>query len=141
MDQRMSIVTLGVASVERSRAFYERLGWTASGASQDEIAFFQLNGMVLALHPRHKLAEDARVEAAGGGFAGVTLAQNYASPAEVDVAFTAAVAAGAAALKPPETVYWGGYSGTVGDPDGYCWELAHNPFFALDAAKNLILPP
>lgn len=142
MRPRLSLVTLGVADVARSRSFYERLGWRASGASQDGIAFFQLGTTVLALFSRAALAEDAQVHDAGpGGFAGVSLAQNYASPAEVDAAFASAVAAGAKPLKPPHATFWGGYSGYVGDPDGFCWELAHNPFFALDGDGGLSLPP
>ena len=141
MDRRISIVTLGVRSVAEARRFYERLGWRASSASQgDDVAFFQLNGMALSLFGRKALAEDARVKEPAPGFSGVSLAQNLHSPDAVDAAFAQAIAAGATALKPPETAFWGGYSGYFADPDGHVWELAHNPFFPLDADDKLVLP-
>ena len=141
MDQRMTIVTLGVRSVPDARRFYEKLGWRASSASQgDDVAFFQLNGMALSLFGRKALAEDAKVKDSAAGFSGVSLAQNLHSPDAVDAAFAQAVAAGGTALKPPETAFWGGYSGYFADPDGHLWELAHNPFFPLDERDNLVLP-
>ncbi len=147
MDQRLSIVTLGVTSVPAARRFYEKLGWTASSASQGaEIAFFQLNGMALALFGRSALmtdmalAVDAAVPAAKPGFSGVTLAQNLRGPEAVDELFARALAAGATALKRPEPTHWGGYSGYFADPDGHVWEVAHNPFFPLDQHGNLTLP-
>jgi hypothetical protein len=142
MDPRVTIVTLGVASVPAARRFYEALGWKASSASQgDDVAFFQMNGMALSLFGRRALAEDAAIADSQPGFSGVTLAQNLDSPASVDAAFAAALAAGATLLKRPETAFWGGYSGYFADPDGHIWELAHNPFFPLDADGNLVLPP
>ncbi len=140
MHPRLSIVTLGVADVARSRAFYERLGWRPSAASQDAIAFFQLGALGLALFARDALAADAGVPAMASG-PGLTLAQNYASPAEVDEAYAAALAAGATSLKPPHPAFWGGYSGYVADPDGFAWELCHNPFFALREDGSVTLPP
>jgi len=147
MDQRLSLVTLGVASVLAARRFYQALGWTASSASQgDEIAFFQLNGLALALFGRSALmadmalAADANVPEAKPGFSGVTLAQNLRSPEAVDDLFARALAAGATALKQPEPTHWGGYSGYFADPDGHVWEIAHNPFFPLDQHGNLTLP-
>ena len=141
MDQRITIVTLGVASVPAARRFYEALGWTASSASQGEdVAFFQLNGMALSLYGRAALAADAAVADSTPGFSGVTLAQNLASPEAVDEVFAKALAAGARQLKAPETAFWGGYSGYLADPDGHVWELAHNPFFPLDPDGNLVLP-
>ena len=142
MDPRVTIVTLGVASVPAARRFYEALGWTASSASQgDDVAFFQMNGMALSLFGRRALAEDAAIADSQPGFSGVTLAQNLDSPASVDAAFAKALSAGATLLKRPETAFWGGYSGYFADPDGHIWELAHNPFFPLDADGNLVLPP
>ena len=142
MDPRVTIVTLGVASVPAARRFYETLGWTASSASQgDDVAFFQMNGMALSLFGRRALAEDAAIADSQPGFSGVTLAQNLDSPASVDAAFAKALSAGATLLKWPETAFWGGYSGYFADPDGHIWELAHNPFFPLDADGNLVLPP
>jgi catechol 2,3-dioxygenase-like lactoylglutathione lyase family enzyme len=141
LDQRLTIVTLGVASVPAARRFYEKLGWTPSSAGQgDDVAFFQMNGTALSLFGRAALAADAAIADSQPGFSGVTLAHNLDSPAAVDAAFAQAIAAGATALKKPETVFWGGYSGYFSDPDGHIWELAHNPFFPLDPDGNLVLP-
>ena len=139
MEQRLSLVTLGVSSLAASRAFYEAIGWTISGASQGDIVFFQLNGLAFALYPRPLLAEDAQITDDGSGFSGVTLAHNCRSREAVDIAFAQAVAAGAKVLKRPETAFWGGYSGYFADPDGYLWEVAFNPHFPLDPAGNLML--
>ena len=140
MQQRLSLITLGVADLARSRAFYEALGWRASSASQGDVVFFQLNGMGLSLYPRAALAEDARVADSPAGFSGISLAQNQRSEAEVDALYARMIAAGASVVKRPEKVFWGGYSGYVADPDGHLWEIAHNPFFPLDDAGNLHLP-
>jgi uncharacterized protein len=140
MEPRISLVTLGVADLARSRAFYEALGWRASPASQPEIVFFQANGFALALYGRAALAEDAEVEDRPSGFSGITLAHNVGSEAEVDAVYAAAVTAGAQAVKLPRKVHWGGYSGYFADPDWHLWEVAWNPFFPLDAAGNLHLP-
>src|SRR5579885_3637377 len=127
MESRLNIVTLGVSDTARSRRFYEALGWKASSASQGDIVFFQLGGMVLALYSREALAEDATVAAAGSGFRGVTLAQNVRSKEEVARALKVAEAAGAKILKPAQDVFWGGHSGYFADPDGHLWEVAWNP--------------
>jgi catechol 2,3-dioxygenase-like lactoylglutathione lyase family enzyme len=138
--RRLSLVTLGVSDIDRARAFYEALGLEAAAASQGNVVFFQLtNGMALALYPRALLAEDAGVPDDGAGFDGVTLAQNVASPAEVDAVLAKAVACGARLVKPGQAVFWGGYSGYFADPDGHLWEIAHNPYFPLDEAGNLSL--
>jgi hypothetical protein len=137
MDQRISLITLGVADVNRARLFYERLGWTAESAN-DEIAFFQAGGMVLALWQRSKLAVDSAV-ADGGGWGGVTLAHNVASPAEVDGVIAAAEAAGATIGRPGAPTSWGGYSGLFVDPDGHPWEVAHNPGWNLSADGTIHL--
>jgi len=139
MEQRLSLVTLGVADVARSRAFYERLGWRAAPVSTDAIAFFDLGGWALALYGRAALAGDARVPAAGRGFSGITLAHNVRSPAEVDAILREAVAAGGALVKPAERAFWGGHSGHFADPDGHLWEVAHNPFFPLDERGRMSL--
>ena len=125
---RLSIVTLGVADLVRSTAFYEALGWARSAASQESITFFQLQGSVLGLYERGALADDAGVPAAGEGFRGVTCALNCDSRDEVDAVFAEWIAAGATPVKQPEAVFWGGYSSYVADPDGHLWEIAHNPF-------------
>jgi catechol 2,3-dioxygenase-like lactoylglutathione lyase family enzyme len=130
MDQRISLVTLGVADVGRARAFYEALGW--SGESPDgEVVFFQAGGMVVALWSREKLAEDSVVED-GGGWGGVTLAHNVDSPAAVDAVLAEAEAAGASVGRPGAPTFWGGYSGSFVDPDGHPWEVAHNPGWVLE---------
>lgn len=136
MEQRVSLITLGVADLPRSRRFYEEgLGWTASAASQESIVFFQLGGIGLALYGRAALAEDAglpdRHDADGGGFGGITLAHNVRSKEEVDSLLALAERAGGRLLKPGQSVFWGGYSGYFADPDGHPWEVAWNPFAPL----------
>ncbi len=111
MEQRVSIVTLGVADLKRSREFYERLGWRRSMASAEGIVFFQAGGMALALFPRHELAKDANTAAGGHGFSGFSLAYNARNREEVDSVLAEAVAAGAKLLKPAQEAFWGGYSG------------------------------
>jgi hypothetical protein len=140
MVLRLSLVTLGVADLPRSIAFYGGLGLRPGPASNEAVAFFDMDGVILALFGREALARDAGVAAAGEGFRGVSLTWNLAGEAETDAAFAAALAAGAAAVKAPEKVFWGGYSGYFTDPDGHLWEVAHNPFFPLDAAGITRLP-
>ncbi len=140
MERRISIITLGVDDLERSTAFYERLGWVRSSASQEAITFIKLKGTVLALFSREALAEDAGVAAGRGGVSGVTLAHNVESPTEVDRVIDFAVSCGATLVKAPRTVFWGGYSGYFADPDGHLWEVAHNPFFSLDEEGHVVLP-
>jgi catechol 2,3-dioxygenase-like lactoylglutathione lyase family enzyme len=137
---RIHIVTLGVSDLPASRRFYEALGWKASSASNEHIVFLKGASGVLALYGRAALAEDAQVENQPAGFAGVTLARNAGSKAEVDAWFTAAVAAGARAVKPPQEAFWGGYSSYIADPDGHLWEFAFNPYFVFDEHGNLALP-
>jgi predicted lactoylglutathione lyase len=131
-EPRLSIVTLGVSDLEKARKFYEALGWTASPASQGDIVFFQLGGMALALYPRGTLAEDACVDAEGGGFRGITLAYNVRSKGEVAVLLKVAEAAGGKILKPAQDVFWGGHSGYFADLDGHLWEVAWNPYSKLN---------
>ncbi len=140
MAPRISIVTLGVTDMVRARAFYERLGFKASGASNDNVTFFQLQGMALGLYGRAALAEDAHVDNTPAGFSGVTLAYNCHSEADVDRTVAHMISCGAVLKKQPQKVFWGGYSGYVADPDGHLWEIAYNPFFSLDAAGRLTLP-
>jgi predicted lactoylglutathione lyase len=140
MEPRISLITLGVADLGRARAFYEALGWRASGASMPDVVFFHGNGLALALYGRGALAADAAVPDQPTGFSGVTLAHNARSKAEADQVFAEALAAGAIPLKNPHDTSWGGYSGYFADPDGHLWEVAWNPFFPLDADGNLHLP-
>lgn len=130
MEQRLSLVTLGVADSGRSRRFYEALGWTGE-SPDDEIVFFQAGGMIVALWSREKLAEDSGV-VDGGGWGGVTLAYNVASPDDVDAVLSEAEAAGARIVRGGAPTFWGGYSGVFVDPDGHPWEVAHNPGWRLN---------
>ncbi len=130
MEQRVSLITLGVADTARARAFYEALGW--SGESPDgDVVFFQAGGMIVGLWGRDKLAEDSCVHD-NGGWGGVTLAYCVRSPEEVDAVLAQAEAAGATIGRPGAPTFWGGYSGTFIDPDGHPWEVAHNPGWTLD---------
>lgn len=129
MNPRISMITLGVKDLARAVSFYEQGLGLPRMASPPEVAFFTLNGTWLALFGRESLAEDAGVSATGSGFSGFSLAHNVASEAEVDVLIQQAVSAGATLVKPAQTVFWGGYSGYFADPDGYLWEVAHNPHF------------
>ena len=138
--QRVTLITLGVADLDRARAFYGALGWSAHPQQAEGVVFYQLAGMVLGLFPTVELARDQNRPDAELGTGAMTLAQNFATAAEVDAAFDLALSAGAVALKAPETVFWGGYSGYYADPDGHVWELAHNPFWPLDADGSLTLP-
>jgi predicted lactoylglutathione lyase len=140
MEQRISIITLGVRDLKRSREFYERLGWRSSMASTEDIVFFQAGAMALALYPRHALAEDANVAPEGSGFAAVSLAYNVRSRAEVDVVLKDAVAVGASLVKPAQEAFWGGYSGYFSDPDGFLWEVAWNPFFPIAEDGSIRIP-
>ena len=139
MTQRVTLVTLGVADLAAAKAFYARLGWQEHGA-QEGVAFYQMNGLALALFGLADLAADQGRAGTALGTGAVTLAQNFATEAEVDAAFNAALAAGATALKRPEKVFWGGYSGYWADPDGHVWEVAMNPFWPLAADGSLTLP-
>jgi catechol 2,3-dioxygenase-like lactoylglutathione lyase family enzyme len=140
MEPRISLVTLGVMDLSRALAFYEALGWRASGASTDEVVFFQANGLALALFDRAALAADAGVPDERPGFSGISLAHNARSRAEVDAIFDDALRAGAEPASPPQETPWGGYSAYFADPDGHLWEIAWNPHFPLDEAGNLRLP-
>lgn len=138
MEQRVSLITLGVADLARARQFYEALGWRADAAEED-VVFFQSGGMIVALWGRTRLAEDSAV-VDGGGWGGVTLAYNTRSPEEVDEVIAAAGAAGARIGREPGTTFWGGYSGIFVDPDGHPWEVAHNPGWSVHDDGSVHLP-
>jgi uncharacterized protein len=140
MEQRLSLVTLGVGDLAASRAFYKRLGWTESPPSNESVAFFQCGGMVFALWGRDALAEDAGFAAPGKGFANVSLAQNVRSKEAVDAVLAEAKKAGATILKPGAEAFWGGYTGYFADPDGFAWEVAWNPGFEILADGSIKLP-
>jgi catechol 2,3-dioxygenase-like lactoylglutathione lyase family enzyme len=140
MEQRVSIITLGVANLQRSREFYERLGWRRSMPQNEGIVFFQIGGMALALYPRDELAKDANVPSEVGGFSGMTLAFNARNREEVDAVLAEAQAAGAKLVKPAQEAFWGGYSGYFSDPDGFLWEVAWNPFFQIAEDGSIRIP-
>ena len=138
---RISIVTLGVADLQRSIRFYAALGWERCSSSSDAIAWFRTADTNLGLFPFHELAADAHLpESRAAGFGGVTLAINVDSPADVTAAINAAVAAGATVLKVAVATDWGGFSGYFADPDGHPWEVAHNPHFPIDATGRVRIP-
>jgi predicted lactoylglutathione lyase len=139
MEPRVSLITLGVADLAKSRAFYEGLGWRSKSEAEEGVVFFQSGGMILALWPRTQLAEDSRVED-NGGWGGVTLAYNVGSPAAVDAFLDLARAAGGAVPRAGAETFWGGYSGLFIDLDGHPWEVAHNPFWNLDEDGSIHLP-
>lgn len=140
MEQRMSLVTLGVADLARARRFYETgLGWQVGQAVADEVVFFQLNGLILSLFHRDALTEDAGITDTGTGFGGIALAHNARSREEVDTVLAEAERAGGRLVKPAQETSWGGYSGYFADPDGHLWEVAHNPYFPIDAEGRTLL--
>ena len=129
MKPRISMITLGVRDLARAIEFYEKgLGFPRLD-SPPEVAFFTLDGTWLGLFGRDALAEDAGVPATGDGFEAFALAHNVRSVEEVEQVVAQAVEAGATLVKPPQSVYWGGYSGYFKDPDGHLWEVAYNPLF------------
>ena len=138
MEQRVSLVTLGVEDLARARAFYEALGWRTGAAPADDVVFFQAGGMIVALWGRDQLAEDSAVVDAGG-YGGVTLAYNARGREEVDAVIDEARRAGARIGREPAETFWGGYSGVFVDPDGHPWEVAHNPHWRVgeDGAVTL----
>jgi len=137
MEQRLSLVTLGVSDLDRSRRFYEALGWRDTPRAEG-VVFFQSGGMVVGLWSREELAADSGVED-NGGWGGITLAHNVRSPADVDAVIEEARAAGATIVREPAPTFWGGYSGVFADPDGHPWEIAHNPGWALGDDGSVIL--
>lgn len=137
--QRVTLITLGVADLDRSTAFYGALGWTPK-EHLPEVRFYQMKGLVLGLFGIDNLAKDQGRPDAKLGVGGMTLAQNFTTQAEVNAAYALAISAGAGALKAPEKVFWSGYSGYYTDPDGHVWELAMNPFWSLNSDGSLTLP-
>jgi len=130
MEQRVSLVTLGVEDLARARSFYEALGWRSGAAPADDVVFFQAGGMIVALWGREQLTEDSAVTDSGG-YGGVTLAYNARGREEVDAVIEQARAAGARIGREPAETFWGGYSGIFVDPEGHPWEVAHNPHWTV----------
>ena len=139
MEQRVSLITLGVTDLGRARAFYEGLGWRTGAEPDDDVVFFQTPGTIVALWHRAKLAEDSAVSDPGG-WGGITVAYNARSPEEVDAVLAEAAAAGGKVTRPGDKTFWGGYSGVFEDPDGHPWEVAHNPHWTLDEDGSVTLP-
>ena len=139
MEQRVSLITLGVTDLARARSFYEGLGWSTRADPGDDVVFFQAGCMVVALWDRARLAADSGVEE-GSGWGGITLAHNVRSPAEVDEVIEQARAAGATIARPGAPTFWGGYSGVFIYPDGHPWEIAHNPHWRLADDGSVLLP-
>jgi catechol 2,3-dioxygenase-like lactoylglutathione lyase family enzyme len=137
VEQRLSLVTLGVANLDAARSFYEALGWRQTPRAEG-VVFFQAGGMILALWERAALAEDSGVDDTGG-WGGITLAHNVASPDAVDAVVEEARTAGATIVREPAETFWGGYSGVFVDPDGHPWEVAHNPYWTLAADGSVSL--
>ena len=140
MEQRISLITLGVANLARSQDFYQRFGWRRAMAQSEDIVFFQAGGIGLALYPRDELAKDVNLSADGVGFRGMTLAYNARNREEVDAVLAQAKAAGGKLLKPAEEAFWGGYSGYFSDPDGFAWEVAWNPSFPIATDGSIRIP-
>ena len=130
MEQRLSLITLGVRDLARARRFYESLGWTTGAAPEDDVVFFQAGGTIVALWDRDRLADDT-VVSDPGGWGGITLAHNVRSPDDVDAVLAEAEAAGATIARTGAETFWGGYSGVFVDPDGHPWEVAHNPHWSF----------
>jgi catechol 2,3-dioxygenase-like lactoylglutathione lyase family enzyme len=139
MEQRLSLITLGVRDLARARGFYETLGWTSGAAPDDDVVFFSAGGTIVALWDRSRLAEDSTLEDSGG-WGGITLAHNVRSPAEVDTVLAEAESAGATIGRRGAETFWGGYSGVFVDPDGHAWEVAHNPHWDLRPDGSVELP-
>jgi uncharacterized protein len=142
LEQRLSIVSLGVVDLAASRRFYEQgLGWKVSSTSNDSIVFMDLGGVILGLYGRDSLADDMNLpHSKPSGFSGFSLAHNARTKEDVDRVLEDAAKAGAKILKPAEEVFWGGYSGYFADPDGHPWEVAWNPFFPLSDDGRVMLP-
>jgi uncharacterized protein len=138
MEQRVSLVTLGVRDLARARRFYEALGWETGAGPDDDVVFFQAGCLVLALWGRKHLVEETSVDDSGG-WGGVTLAYNTRSPAEVDEVIREAEAAGATIARPAAATFWGGYGGVFVDPEGHAWEVAHNPHWTLAEDGSILL--
>src|SRR5687768_7966808 len=140
MEQRISLITLGVSNLERSRAFYEKLGWRRAMKQAEGVVFFQAGGIALSLWPLKELAKDAKVPMKRSGFRGFALAYNARSREEVDRVLREAKAAGGMILKPAKEVSWGGYAGYFADPDDFAWEVAWNPGFPMGPDGAIRLP-
>ncbi len=139
MRQKLTLITLGVADIARSEAFFAGLGWQKSPKSMDDLILYQLGGILFSLYPREELAADVGIPSAGSGFSGIALAQNTRSKDEVDEVLAQVEGLGGKVVKSAQEVFWGGYSGYFSDPDGHLFEVAYNPFWELDANGAVVL--
>jgi hypothetical protein len=139
MRQKFTLITLGVRDFQKSLAFYEGLGWTQSKFSQEQYALFPLGGIVLGLYPLKSLEQDTTLSYQASSFSGMSISYNATSEEEVDAVLEEAKRLGATIVKPAQKVFWGGYSGYFKDLDGYLFEVAFNPFWAIDSEGNLVL--
>ncbi len=140
MDPRINFITLGVRNFKKSVHFYrDGLKFPFSGSSKGDIAFFNLNGIVLALYPKKLLAKDAHVKTIGKGFGGITLSHNVKNREDVDRTLDEIKKIGGKILKPAQDAFWGGRSGYFADPDGYPWEIAWNPKLEMTKDGKMIL--
>ena len=133
-SQRVTLITLAVADLEKSRSFYAKLGWLEAEGGNDKIAFYRLSGQYLALYDRKSLVADLGIPIKQRATGAISLSTNYPTEAEVDAAYAVADKAGALLMVTPAKTEWGGYSGSYTDPDGHLWEVACNPFWALDGS-------
>lgn len=140
MEQRVSLITLGVSDLARSREFYECVGWRRSLKRAEGVVFFQIGGLALALYPREHLARDAGIEPPGPGGSAVALAYNTRTRGEVDEVLAEAETAGATIVRRGHDVFWGGYVGYFADPDGFLWEIAWNPSFPMSDDGSIRVP-
>ena len=140
MEQRVSIISFAVTDLEKSIAFYEKLGWTQSFDAAEGIAFFQIGGLAFSLYPRKNMARDIGIPAEGSGFSGVALAHNTREREEVDAVLEEAEQAGGSIVRAPALQFWGGYAGCFADLDGHLWEVAWNPHFPIAADGSITLP-
>lgn len=138
--QRVTLITLGVSDLERSKAFYAKLGWTVTSEVPGQVVFYQINGMAFGFFSLDGLAKEQNRSVDTLGTGAMTLAQNHNSTDEVDVAYEQAITAGATPLAAPSKMAWGGYSSYFADPDGHVWEVAYNPYWPLNPDGSLTLP-
>ncbi|MDE0802921.1 MAG: VOC family protein [Acidimicrobiales bacterium] len=139
MEQRVSVITLGVSDLDRAKAFYAALGWEGQSPPGADVVFFQAGGFVVGLWGREHLADDSEVTDTGG-WGGITLAHNVRSPAAVDAVLAEAEAAGATIARSGTKTSWGGYNGIFHDPDGHAWEIAHNPHWPIADDGTIHMP-
>lgn len=140
MEQRLSLITLGVENLDRSRTFYEALGWTRSFKKAEGVVFFQAGGMIVSLWSRRELAKDAGVPDSKPGFSGITLAYNTRRKEDVESVLAEAERAGGRVVKTAQPAFWGGHYGFFADPDGFLWEVAWNPDFPIASDGSIRLP-